>query len=224
MRITCLVTLPLLSAAIVLPTKASAQVNISVAFGSRLGPEIGVFRYAPERLGDWRANYRNWRPVTLYDINGRYYRGQVRGARPIQVYSYENEYFLPPQDRAWSGADRRYDDRRQPTQDDYGRVRTYARTTVDPRLGSEIGVLGYSAERAGDWRRNFRRWTPVTVYEVNGRYYPRNAVNARPVQIYRYRSEYFLPPNDEGWIRADKRFNYHHQPKDDDRRRVRNRP
>ena len=224
MRITALMTLPLLGAAIGLPTSASAQVNISVAFGTRLGPEIGVYSYAPERLGDWRANYRQWRPVTLYDINGRYYRSQVRGARPVLVYSYQNEYFLPPQDRAWNGADRRYNYRWQPTQDDYGRARPYARTTVDPRLGNEIGVLGYSEERAGDWRGNFRRLTPVTVYEVNGRYYPRNAVNARPVQIYRYRDEYFLPPNEPAWARSDKRFNHKHQPKDDDRRRVRNRP
>jgi hypothetical protein len=153
--------LPLLGAAIGLPTSAPAQVNISVASGTRLGPEIGVYSYAPERLGDWRANYRRWRPVTLYDINGRYYRSQVREARPVLVYSYQNESFLPPQDRAWNGADRRYNYRWQPTQDDYARARPYARTTVDPRLGNEIGVPGYSEERAGDWRGNFRRWTPV---------------------------------------------------------------
>jgi hypothetical protein len=224
MRITTLVTLPLFGALLVVPTRASAQVTISVSFGTRLGPEIGVFAYAPDRLGDWRTNYRRWTPVTLYDINGHYYRNPVRGARPVLVYSYRNEYFLPPQDESWRNADRRYNYRRQPTRDDYGRVRPYAPVVVDPRLGSEIGVLGYSAERAGDWRKNYRRWTPVTVYEVNGRYYPRKAGNARPVQVYRYRDEYFLPPTDQGWARFDKRYNYEHQPNDEDRRRVRTHP
>jgi hypothetical protein len=224
MHVRALLTLPLLGAAIVLPPRASAQVAIHVSFGTRLGPEIGVFNYAPERLGDWRTNYRQWRPVTLYDVNGHYYRSQVRGARPVLVYSYRNEYFLPPQDHAWRGVDRRYNYGRQPTPDDYGRARPYESYTVDPRLGAEIGVLGYSEERAGAWRRNYRRWTPVTVYEVNGRYYPRNAPNARAVQVYRYRQEYFLPPDDQKWVGSDRRFNYDRQPRDDDRRRVRNRP
>jgi len=225
MRIATLLTLPLLGAAIVLPPRVSAQTNITVAFGTRLGPEIGVFAYSSERLGDWRENYGRWTPSTLYDVNGHYYRAQVRGARPVLVYQYNNEYFLPPQDQRWNGMDRRYNYRLQPTEADYARARPYAPgRAVDARLGREIGVLGYSSERAGDWRSNSRRWTPVTLYEFNGRYFPNNAAGARPVAMYRYRDEYFLPPTDQAWLGSDRRFDYKHQPNDDDHGRVRDRP
>lgn len=226
MRIATLVTLPLLGALIALPARAPALMTISVQFGTRLGPEIGVFAYAPDRYGDWQANYGRWTPVTLYDINGHYYRSQVRGARAVQVYWYHNEYFLPPQDREWASRDRRFNPRRQPAPVDYGRVRPYTPDAVvnDPRLGQEIGVLGYSPERAGDWHRNFRRWTPVTVYEVNGRYFSRNAPGARPVAVYRYQYEYFLPPQDQAWFGADRRFDYNHRPGNDHYSRVRTQP
>jgi hypothetical protein len=225
MRIATLLTLPLLGAAIVLPPRVSAQSNLTVTFGTRLGPEIGVFAYSSERQGDWRQNYRRWTPVTLYDVNDHYYRPQVRGARPVLVYQYDNEYFLPPQDQTWNGMDRRYNYRRQPIEADYARARPYTSgPAVDPRLGREIGVLGYSSERAGDWRRNYRRWTPITLYEVNGRYYPHNGAGARRVAMYRYRDEYFLPPTDQAWVSSDRRFDYKHQPTEDDHGRVRDRP
>ena len=224
MRRTLVFVLPLLGA-LIFSTRAPAQINVGVRFGTRLGPEVSVFAYSPERLGDWRANYRRWAPVTLYDINGRYYRSYVRGARPILVYQYRNEYFLPPQDQGWNGSDRRYNYRRQPTQEDFGRGRPYtAGPRVDLRLGPEIGVLGYSEERAGPWRNNFQRWAPVTVYEVNGHYYRNGYGNARAVSVYRYRDEYFLPPTDEQWNGHDRRFNYRRQPTNDDRTRVRPRP
>src|ERR1700694_4604187 len=121
MRITRLLTVPLLGALIALPARAPAQMNINVSFGPRLGPEIGVFAYSPERQGDWRANYRQWTPVTLYDVNGHYYRNAVRGSRAVVVYTYNNEYFLPPQDQAWNGFDKRYNYQRQPIADDQGR-------------------------------------------------------------------------------------------------------
>ncbi len=227
MRIATLLTVPLLAALVALPTRAPAQVNISVRFGTRLGPEIGVFAYSPQRYGDWQANYRRWTPVTLYDINGHYYRNSVRGGRAVQVYSFNNEYFLPPQDQGWANrADRRYNYGRQPGQADYGRARPYSpeAARIDPRLGAEVGVLGYSADRAGDWRRNARRWTPVTLYESNGRYYSKNAPGARAVAMYRYQNEYFLPPADQAWVGTDKRYNYNHQPNAQDRSRVRDRP
>lgn len=222
MRNKTLLSLSLVSALVALPSRASAQITIS--FGARLGPEIGVSAYAADRMGDWRTNYRRWTPVTLYDVNGHYYRTQVRGARPVLVYSYQNQYFLPPQDQGWNGSDRRYNYRRVPNQDDYGRARPYTPYTVDRRLGAEIGVLGYSADRAGDWRKNYRRWTPVTLYEVNGRYYPNNVGAARAVSVYRYQNEYFLPPTDAEWGNFDRRYNYKHQPNSDDRGRVRPRP
>ena len=225
MRIATLLTIPLLGAAILLPPRVLAQSNITVPFGTRLGPEIGVSAYSSERQGVWRENYRRWTPVTLYDVNGHYYRAPVRGARSILVYQYKNEYFLPPQDQAWNGIDKRYNYRQQPTEADFHRARPYASTpAVDPRLGREIGVLGYSSERAGDWRTNSRRWKPVTLYEVNGRYYPNNVAGTRPVAMYRYRDEYFLPPTDKAWVGSDRRFDNKHQPNDDDHDRVRDRP
>jgi hypothetical protein len=220
-------TVPLLGALIALPTRAPAQMNISVRFGTRLGPEIGLLAYSPQRYGDWHTNYRKWTPVTLYDINGHYYRNSVRGARAVQVYSYHNEYFLPPEDQAWAHrGDPRFNYNRAPGQPDYGRARPYTPETasVDPRLGAEIGVFNYSQERAGAWRTNYKRWTPVTVYESNGRYYSRNAPGARAVAMYRYQNEYFLPPADQAFNGQDKRFNYNHQPTNQDRARVRDRP
>ena len=223
MRISRLVLVPLL-AALIGPTTASAQLNINVAFGTRLGPEIGIHAYATDRMGDWHNSYRRWTPVTLYDVNGRYYRTQVRGSRPVLVYFYQNEYFFPPQDQGFRGLDARYNYRRGPNDSDYGRARPWERDQVDVRLGTEIGVLGYSSDRAGDWRRNYRNWTPVVLYEVNGRYYPNKVGNARPVSMYRYKSEYFLPPDDDQFQGKDKRFDYNNKPNGDDRGRVRGRP
>ncbi len=225
MRIKLLLVAPLVGAFITLPANASAQVQIGVTFGARLGPEIGVFAYDQQRMGDWRNSYRRWTPVTLYDVNGHYYRTNVRGSRPVLVYSYNNEYFMPPQDQAWVGMDHRYNYQRQPTPADYGRSRPYAPAPrVDPRLGAEIGVLGYSPDRAGDWRNNVRRWTPTTVYESNGRYYQHSAPGARAVGIYRYQNEYFLPPTDQAWVGSDKRYDYNHRPDNSDQGRVRIRP
>jgi hypothetical protein len=123
MRIATLVTIPLLvlGAQIALPARAPAQVSVRI--GARLGPEISLSTYSPDRYGDWRTNYRRWRPVTLYDVNGHYYQHSVRGARAVQVYRRGNEHFLPPQDQAWVGHDRRYNYKHQPNNDDYGRVR-----------------------------------------------------------------------------------------------------
>lgn len=224
MRIGILLAFPVLAALSAVPARVPAQVNVTIQFGARLGPEIGVFAYSPQRHGDWRTSYRRWTPITLYDINGHYYRTAVRGARPVLVYSYNNEYFLPPQDREWIGFDKRYTYPRQPTPVDYGRARPYAPEAipVDPR--HEIGVLAYSPERAGDWRANVRRWTPVTVYAVRDRYYSNNVTGSRPLVVYRYRDEYFLPPRDQAWVGFDKRFDYNRRPGDDDYGRVRSRP
>jgi hypothetical protein len=217
--------LPLLAAMAVLPSRASAQVNLSVRFGTRLGPDIGVFAYSPERMGDWHQNYRKWTPVTLYDINGRYYRNSVSGSRAVSVYSYNGEYFLPPSDESWVGRDQRYNYTRRPGAEDANRVREYAPVArVDARFGAEVGVLGYSADRAGDWRQNYKRWTPTTVYESNGHYYQHDGPGSRAVQIYRYQNEYFLPPQDKAWEGHDKRFDYSRKPNEDDHSRGRGRP
>jgi hypothetical protein len=225
MRIGTLVAVSLLAVAAAPPARASAQISINVAFGTRLGPEIGVTAYSTERHGDWRANYRQWTPVTLYDINGHYYRNSVAGARAVVVYSYKDEYFFPPQDQGWNGLDKRYNYERKPIDADYGRVVVAApHVAISAKFGTEIGVFGYSADRAGDWHANYRHWTPVTLYEVNGHYYPKSGPGSRAVAMYRYKDEYFLPPSDEKWINADKRFDYDHRPNQDDRARVRERP
>ena len=76
------VAAPLAAALIgIAPSHASAQLGLSIRFGTRLGPDVGVSAYSQQRLGDWHANYRRWTPVTLYDVNGRYYRNSVEGAR-----------------------------------------------------------------------------------------------------------------------------------------------
>jgi hypothetical protein len=225
MKIAKWLAVPFAIALVALPARAPAQVNLTVRFGTRLGPDVGVFAYSPERNGDWHANYRKWTPVTLYDVNGRYYRNSVNGSRAVIVYSYNDEYFLPPTDAGWVGMDRRYNYNRRPSADDAGRVREYAPVDrVDRRLGGELAVLGYSAERAGDWHRNYKRWTPTTVYEFKGRYYPNYADGSRAVQIYRYQNEYFLPPHDRDFQGYDRRFDYSKQPNEEDHSRGRGRP
>jgi hypothetical protein len=226
MRLGKLIALPIIAALIAVPAQqAQAQVKIDVKFGTRLGPEIGVFAYSPAHYGDWHANYRKWTPVTLYDVNGHYYHHPVDGSRAIVVYSYNGEYFFPPADRAWVGFDRRYDYHHAPVEIDLGRAHQYeAPPALDHRLGAEIGVFGYSSDRAGDWHRSYKRWMPVTVYEYNGRYYQHSAPGARAVQIYSYHDEYFLPPTDHDWVGFDRRFDYKHMPTDEDRRRIRERP
>lgn len=213
----------LLLGAAALPSPAASQ--ITVRFGARLGPELSVFAYSPERHGDWRTNYRRWTPVTLYDINGHYYQYQVAGARPVQVYRYNNQYFLPPRDQAWVDMDRRFNSRYRPGDNDYGRVQPPpADWRFDARFGSEVGVLNYSPERQGDWHVGFRRWTPVTLYEYNGHYYQRNGPGSRAVTVYRFGDEYFLPPRDPQWRGQDRRWNSRPMPDDNDYGRVRVRP
>jgi hypothetical protein len=197
------------------PAQARAQTSVKVEFGAKLGPAISVVSYDPARMGEWHANYTKWSPATLYDVNGHYYRYQVQGARPVVAYSYKGEYFFPPQDKAWISADKRVDYKLVPGDPDYARVTAYtAAPVVSAQLGEEIGVVPFSAERAGDWHANYTHWTPVSVYEVNGKFYPNHAAGARTVEIYRYKDEYFLPPQDKAWIGVDKRYDYAHRPMD----------
>ncbi len=43
--------------------------------------------------------------------------------------------------------------------------------------GHEVVVTNYAPEAYGSWQSNYRHWSPVTVYYVNGHYYP-NRVRA----------------------------------------------
>ncbi|MDX2262642.1 MAG: hypothetical protein SFU84_13195 [Gemmatimonadales bacterium] len=88
-------------------------------YDDRYGPRYVVVRdYNARNYGQWKKEFRNWRPVTLYVIGGRYYERPMRGARPISVYHYRNQYFFEPRDRDFYRMrdgrydDRRYDDRR----------------------------------------------------------------------------------------------------------------
>jgi len=119
MRLTRLLATPLLGIAFALPARAPAQVNITV----RLGNPVVFTQYSPEVYGDWHTSYRTWQPATLYFYNGHYYSRSVRGARPVQMYRRQGQYFLPPQDPAWNNrGDRRFNYTRKPNDEDRGRA------------------------------------------------------------------------------------------------------
>src|SRR5262245_56574317 len=84
---------------------------------------VDLYDYDPYYYGDWRYNYRRWSPVVIYEYDGRYYPYRYRGGRAVQVYRNRNGYFLPPRDRDWNRADRRFDTRRRPNESDYQRAR-----------------------------------------------------------------------------------------------------
>ena len=94
----------------------------------RYGPDyygrryVEIYDYSPYYYGDWRYNYRRWSPVVIYEYRGRYYPNRFRGARAVQVYRNRSSYFLPPRDRGWERADRRFDNRRRPNEADYRRA------------------------------------------------------------------------------------------------------
>ena len=103
------------------PASPTAAQGVGVSVGLRLGNERVVAAYSPERYGEWRANYKRWKPTTLYVVNGHYYDKYTRGSRAVVVYRRGGEYFLPPQDSKWVGYDRRYNYRRRPNDEDYRR-------------------------------------------------------------------------------------------------------
>ena len=87
------------------------------------GRYVDLYDYDPYYYGDWRYNYRSWSPVVIYEYDGRYYPNRFRGSRAVQVYRNRSGYFLPPRDRGWDRADRRFDHRRRPNNSDYQRAR-----------------------------------------------------------------------------------------------------
>ena len=117
-----LIALPLISGLMAWQAQSATPI-VAVRAGTRLGPETVVASYTAERRGDWRKQYTEWMPVPLYVVGGRFYRRHVRGARPVMVYWRQYEYFLPPQDNAWVGWDKRYDYTRQPLPEDWARAR-----------------------------------------------------------------------------------------------------
>ncbi len=93
--------------------------------------------------------------------------------------------------------------------------------TIGRRLGPAISVFEYSSASYGNWRTSYRRWTPVTLYVVNDQFYRHSVKGARPVMVYERNNEYFMPPQERGWVGLDKRYNYQRQPNDQDRGRAR---
>jgi len=87
------------------------------------GTPVDVYGYEPDYWGDWRTNYSLWSPTVVYDYNGAYYPRQIRGSRPVEVYQYHNQYFMPPRDNAWVNTDKRFDYKHRPSGKDYQRAR-----------------------------------------------------------------------------------------------------
>lgn len=83
-----------------------------------------------------------------------------------------------------------------------------------------VDLYDYSPGYYGDWRSYYSRWSPVVIYEYRGRYYPNRFRGSRALQVYRYRSGYFLPPRDRDWDRTDRRFDSRRRPNDSDYRRA----
>jgi hypothetical protein len=109
-------TLPVIAALLLAAPGAKAQVNITI----RLGTPVVISNYSNDAYGDWHSNYTQWRPVTVYFYQGKYYTRSVKGGRPVQIYQRGNERFLPPQDPAWvNHGDKRFNYNRKPNDDDY---------------------------------------------------------------------------------------------------------
>ncbi len=117
-------------AAAPLSAQISARILIDVPIlGGHRGPVvvdrypssryITVRDYSSHRHGKWRKDYRKWQLVTLFQLDGRYYDRSFRGARPVRVYYYRNEYFFEPRDRDfYRMRGDRWDDRRDDRWDD----------------------------------------------------------------------------------------------------------
>lgn len=102
-------------------------------------------------------------------------------------------------------------------------VPSYARVDYGPDYYDRrwVDLYAYDPDYYGDWRYNYRSWSPVVIYEYDGRYYPHRLRGSRAVQVYRNRSGYFLPPRDRDWDRSDRRFDTRRRPNDSDYQRAR---
>ena len=220
MRIRPMTLLPLFGALLLAPGRGSAQVTATIRFGN----EIRVYPYSQDADGDWHVSYRRWRPVTVYGLDGRFYSRNVPGAREIQVYSYNNQYFLPPRDADWNNYDRRFRYDERPRDEDYNfidnLVRLFGGNRPPHDWGREVVVNTYSPDVYGDWHDGYRRWHPVTLYVRDNRYFQRAVPGSRPVAVYSWNNQYFLPPQDRQWDNYDRRFNYGRRPIDEDYRNL----
>jgi hypothetical protein len=117
------IAFPVLGSLVLLSACGRGYGRTGVEVTAQVGPGIDLYGYSADQYGDWRASYRQWSPTVVYEVNGQYYPGNVRGGRPVQVYRSQSGYFLPPRDQDWARTDRRFDRRRVPTEADYGRAR-----------------------------------------------------------------------------------------------------
>ncbi|HEY4320982.1 MAG TPA: hypothetical protein VGM77_07330 [Gemmatimonadales bacterium] len=95
---------------------------------------------------------------------------------------------------------------------------------VGGQAGGGIDVFGYSSAYYGDWHTNYRQWTPTTVYESNGQYYPNKVRGGRQVQVYRTSKGYVMPPRDADLTHTDHRLKSKQMPNDADYSRARPHP
>jgi hypothetical protein len=115
--------LPVLGSLMLLSACAPGYGRTGVVVNAQLGPGIDLYGYSAEQHGDWHANYRQWTPAVVYEVNGQYYPNNVRGARQVQVYRSQSGYFLPPRDQEWARTEKRFDAKKAPTDADYSRAR-----------------------------------------------------------------------------------------------------
>ena len=122
MRVTKRIALPLLGS-LLLMSACGGYGRSGVVVTAQLGPGIELYSYSAQQHGDWHANYREWTPAVVYEVNGQYYQSSVRGSRELEVYhSRAGGYFLPPQEQEWVRTDKRFHSKRRPNEADYGRV------------------------------------------------------------------------------------------------------
>src|ERR1019366_8609071 len=88
MRISSLLLLTLLAGCMA-STRGQQQSSVGVGIDIQLGPERSVNSYSADRHGDWRTNYQQWQPTTLYVINGKYYDKEAKGTRAVMVYRHD---------------------------------------------------------------------------------------------------------------------------------------
>ena len=86
MRVAKWMTIPALGAALLLPACGPGYMSTGVGVEAQYGTGIDLYGYDAGRYGDWHANYRQWSPTTVYELNGTYYPKNVRGGRQVQVY------------------------------------------------------------------------------------------------------------------------------------------
>lgn len=108
MRVPFSAAVPVLAALSAVPAGAqvSARLHLDIPLGRGAPVIYGVPRrqvivrdYDASRYGPWDSDYDDWAPVTLYYYDGYYYDYPiVEYAEPVVVYSYRDEYFLPPRD------------------------------------------------------------------------------------------------------------------------------